>query len=257
MKRLVVVLAVVSCGKKSAREAPPPPEASIAAAPKPAPTVDAKAPMRVMRMATRGFLRITEGGKDREEPLPDSPLKSGEFPEACWVAPDGAVYAVGKQYTGVPGPDYGAVWRRAPDGTWTTAFRLKDRTFHSIAGVSANEIVVGTLGGYVGFDGKAWTVHDLPDSMINVWTDGKKLYGQDFDDTKTYAIARGDAKAIAHAKHDAHDDRYKCARGTARYRVFDKSTEVGEEDLSPEEEAEIRGEMKDIQDHPERIRPAE
>lgn len=259
MIRCVALLSAVmlasACGKseKAGREAAgerPDPVREAAQEPPPK-----REPMRVTRMASNGFLRITEKGVDREEALPESPLKHGEFPEACWVAPDGTVYAVGKQYTGVPGPDFGVVWRRAPDGAWSTAFRLKDRTFHSITGRSANEIVVGTLKGFVAFDGTTWTVHDVPVPMLNVWSDGKVLLAQDFDDTKTFKLAGGKATEIAHRPHDAYEDRYACARGKTKYRVFEKSTEIGEEDLSPEEEAEIRGELDEIEAHPERIRP--
>src|SRR5262245_20275458 len=99
-----------------------------AAADSPAPAPAPREPMRVMRMMCRGFLRIRENGVDREEPLPASPLGHGEFPTACWATSDGTVYAVGKLYSGKPGPDDGVVWKRTPTGQWSIAFQLKDRT---------------------------------------------------------------------------------------------------------------------------------
>lgn len=257
--RLLMFFAIVGCGTSDEARLVPTeskPETSRVV-PDPAAAKAQRKPMRVMRMSSHGFLRITENGVNREEALPESPLKHGEFPEGCWAAPDGAVYAVGKQYTGVPGPDFGVVWRRAPDGAWSTAFRLKDRTFHSITGRRADEIVVGALGGFVAFDGKTWTVRDLPEdsSVWNVWSDGTSLFVEDFAGTKTLAITGGTAKPIAHQPRDAHEDRYACARGETKYRVFEKSEERGEAELSPDEDAEIRDEIKAIEEHPERIRP--
>jgi hypothetical protein len=214
--------------------------------------------MRVMSMQTRGFLRITTEAGERVEALPESPLGAGEFPEACWAAPDGTVYAVGKQYTGKPGPDPGVVWRRASDGTWSMPFRLPDRSFHSITGRGPNDIVVGAIGGYVVFDGKTWTVHDLPEEIVwDVWSEGGIVVIRNFYANQTYELTDGTAKPTTdnRAKHDSYDDRYACAHGTARYRVFDRSTEAGERDLSPEEEAEIRGEMKQLENAKVRVPP--
>jgi hypothetical protein len=65
-------------------------------------------------VSSAGFLRITKGDKSIVEGLPPSPRGAGEFPMGCWAAPDGSVYVVGKQYTGVPGPDDGAVYTSDP-----------------------------------------------------------------------------------------------------------------------------------------------
>lgn len=246
MLRTLTLIALVSCSKGSD---PPAPTKTVPAASTPA----KKKPMRAMRMHSTGFLEIKNGDDRREEQLPESPLKHGEYPEGCWVAPDGTLYAVGKQYTGVPGPDFGVVWKRTPKGEWSTAFRLKDLTFHSIAGRAATDIVVGGLRTYVTFDGTAWTPHDFGTSVNYVWTDGKRLLAQDQDDTELFELGKSAPKRVTLVKHDSFADKYGCAHDGFAYRVFEKDKEIGEADLSPEEEAEINGELKEIQEHPERI----
>ena len=247
MLRAIALIALVGCSKGG-----DPPAPTKTAAPAPAPAK--KKPMRVMRMHSTGFLEISNGADRREEQLPESPLEHGEYPEGCWVAPDGTLYAVGKQYTGVPGPDFGVVWKRTPKGEWSTAFRLKDLTFHSITGRAANDIVVGGLQTYVTFDGSAWTPHDFGKSVNYVWTDGKRFLLQDQDDTELFELGKSAPKRVTLIKHDSFADEYRCAHGDIAYRVFEKDKEIGEADLSPEEEAEINGELKEIQEHPERIR---
>jgi hypothetical protein len=87
-----------------------------------------------------------------------------------------------------------------------------------------------------------------------VWTDGKRLLMQDMDNTELFELGARTPKRVALAKHDSFADEYRCAKGDIAYRVFEKDKEIGETDLSPEEEAEINRELKEIEDHPERIR---
>jgi hypothetical protein len=252
MLRTVALIALLGCSKGGEG---PPATTTEAPPPKAAPAPAKRKPMRVTRMSVTGFLRITENGVSREEQLPKSPLRHGEFPEGCWVTPDNTLYAVGKQYTGVDGPDVGVVYKRTPAGEWSTAFRLEGREFHSITGRSAKDIVVGLGNGYVTFDGTAWTLHDLKEGQLHAWSDGKRLLLQDFDGTKLWEVTSSGVKPVAMVEHDAYDERYVCARGGTSYKLFDKSVEIGEDDLSPAEEAEINAELKEIQEHPERIRP--
>src|SRR5882724_1355812 len=99
-----LVLALVACSKHDdytslGKPDDPPPSPPKAVAP-PQPSAGDE----VTEMDVRGFLRIEDTHGKREEALPESPLHHGEFPEGCYAAADGTVYAVGKQYTGVDGP---------------------------------------------------------------------------------------------------------------------------------------------------------
>lgn len=215
-----------------------------------APPVAAPAPrvtgMQVMAMRTHGFLAVSGPDGAREEPLPGSPLGAGEFPSAVWVAPDHTVFAVGKQYTGQPGPDDGAVWRRAPDGTWSTPYRLRGRVFGSVAGLASDDVIVGAIGGVVWFDGERWRDTTLPYPMMwKVWRDGDELVAQAFDASVAFTMTRGVATARTPAR-EPDDDRYTRVVDGTRYQVFDRSEEVGERTLSPAEELEIRGELEQV-----------
>lgn len=203
--------------------------------------------MVVMQMRTHGFLRITDANGTREEPLPDSPLAAGEFPMGLWVAPDHTVFAVGKQYTGQPGPDDGVVWRREPGGRWSTAYRQRGRVFGAIAGRSSHEVVVGGIGGIACFDGAAWRETRLPYPMMwKVWREDDEIVAQAWDGSAAFTIRGGVATACA-PREVAEFDRYTCAIEGTQYHVFDRSEEVGERALSASEEREIRGELAEVQ----------
>lgn len=214
--------------------------------------------MEVTEMDTRGFLRITDDGGVREEPLPDSPLGQGEFPMAVWVAPDHTVYVVGKEYTGGSLPDNGVAWRRAPDGAWSTVFRVPGRVFGWVTGRSADEVVIGGIGGIFCFDGVAWREVQLPYPMMwKAWLDfgddeegdedeDGEIVAQAFDDSVAVVVERGETKPCP-PRPEPDFDRCSAAVDGVRYRVHDRSVEVGKRTLSPAEEAEIRGEMVQVQ----------
>lgn len=202
--------------------------------------------MRVMQMRTHGFLAIEGPDGRREEALPGSPLGAGEFPMGLWVAPDHTVFAVGKQYTGQPGPDDGVVWRRDPDGTWTTAHRLRGRVFGAVAGTGTDDVVVGTMGGIVWFDGSRWRETTLPYAMMwKVWLADGEVVAQAFDGSVAFTVTRGVATARVPAREPDGDRYTRLVDGTT-YRVFDRSEEVGERTLEPAEEREIRGELQEL-----------
>jgi hypothetical protein len=216
----------------------------VSAAP---PTSPAHKPMRVMRMRTSGFLRMTNpAGVKHEEPLPRSPYGSGEFPTACWSPGDGSVYAVGKLYSGKPGPDHGFVYHRAANGTWSVAHVIEQRTFHSIVGRSDRELYVGAMGGVVYFDGARWTFIEMPYPMVvKVFADAGDIIAQAFDGSITYQLDAG--RPTPTMRREAPDSSpYSHASGGMTYRVFDRSEEVGEEDLSAAEEAELRGQLDEL-----------
>ena len=209
-----------------------------------------EAPVRgmvVMEMRTHGFLRISDADGTREEPLPDSPLAAGEFPMGLWVAPDHTVFAVGKQYTGQPGPDDGAVWRREPDGRWSTTHRTRGRVFGAIAGRSSDDVVVGGIGGIACFDGQAWRETKLPYPMMwKVWREADEIVAQAWDGSAAFTVRGGVVTGCA-PRGVPEFDRYTCTVEGTQYFVFDRSEEVGERSLSASEEREIRGEMAEVQ----------
>ncbi len=218
---------------------PKPPAAEL-----PPPPAPPRTPMRVTRMDCRGFLRIGQS----EEPLPASPLGHGEFPTSIWVSPQGEVFAVGKLYTGQPGPDEGVVWKRSAEGAWSFAHRLPHRSFHSIAGAPDGRIAVGTLGGVVLFDGQRWTTIDLPYPMVvRVWCEDDELRAQAFDGSLSYRIVDGRAEPLSLPKLPTDRDPYGFVRDGVEYRVFERSTEIDEVELSLEEETEIRAELRQVQ----------
>jgi hypothetical protein len=205
-------------------------------------------PMMVEQMATRGFFARTDASGEQEEALPESPLGHGEFPMGVWVAPDHTVFAVGKLYTGRPGPDEGVVWRRAPEGTWSFALRLPTRVIGDVAGRSGTEVVAGTMGGIVCFDGQSWHEHALPYAMMwKVWSDGDELVAQAFDGSVAYTVERG-IPAMTTPRTEPRRDRYVFVRDGVTYRIFDRSRPIGQRALDPREEAEIRRELAMVEE---------
>jgi hypothetical protein len=189
---LVAIVGVLVAGVGKPAPAPPAP------APTPARDARAQAPMVVTEMATRGFFAIEDASGRREEPLPDSPLGSGEFPMGLWVAPDHTVFVVGKLYTGRPGPDDGAVWRRSREGAWSLALRLPGRVIGHVCGRTQDEVVVGLMGGIATWDGTTWSEHALPYAMMwKVWSSidassrEGELVAQAFDGSVAYVVSGG------------------------------------------------------------------
>jgi hypothetical protein len=246
---LVAIVGVLVAGVATPAAPPPPP--TPATPPERAPR-GAK-PMVVTEMATRGFFAVEDASGRREEPLPDSPLGSGEFPMGLWVAPDHTVFVVGKLYTGKPGPDDGAVWRRGRDGTWSLSLRLPGRVIGHVSGRSESEVVVGLMGGIATWDGAGWTEHALPYAMMwKVWLepvavgpDGE-LVAQAFDGSAAYVVGRG-VTTMTTPRTEPRTDRYAFVRDGITYRIFDRSTPLGERALAPHEEAQIKRELAQVQ----------
>lgn len=212
---------------------------------------DAKAapsPMVVTEMDTRGFLSIEDASGKREEPLPASPLGHGEFPMAVWVSPEHTVYAVGKLYTGRPGPDEGVVWRRTREGAWSIAHRAPPPgAIGDVTGRSDDEVVGGKMGGIVCFDGQSWSEQSLPYAMMwKVWSEGGEIVAQAFDGSVAFTVSRG-LTSMTHTRAEPRRDRYSFVRDGITYRVFDRSTPRGQRVLDPREEAEIRRELAQVE----------
>jgi hypothetical protein len=244
---LVAIVGVLVAGVGKPAPAPPAP------APTPARDARAQAPMVVTEMATRGFFAIEDASGRREEPLPDSPLGSGEFPMGLWVAPDHTVFVVGKLYTGRPGPDDGAVWRRSREGAWSLALRLPGRVIGHVCGRTQDEVVVGLMGGIATWDGTTWSEHALPYAMMwKVWSSidassrEGELVAQAFDGSVAYVVSGG-IPTMTSRRDEPRTDRYSFVRDGITYRVFDRSTPLGERALPPHEEAQIRRELAQVQ----------
>ena len=56
--------------------------------------------------------------------------------------------------------------------------------------------------------------------FVAVWSDGKHLHGEDFDETVTFAIEHGEARVVPAVAHEWRDDKYKCARAGTSYTAF-------------------------------------
>lgn len=203
-------------------------------------------PMRVMVMHATGFVRITHESGERVEQLPASPLGHGEFPRAIAGSADGRLYVAGKLYTGKPGPDDGVIYARATDGTWRIAFALEGRTFQSIVVTADGGVYAGTKGGYAHFDGERWQVCSLPtDVYCDVIADEGRVFASPYQAPRWFELEGATATPCEPRAVPKHDALVHRAEGIT-YRVFDRSTEVGERTLSADESAEIRGELVQV-----------
>jgi len=77
---------------------------------------------------------------------------------------------------------------------------------------------------------------------------------QDQGATELFQLGAGAPKRVALVAHDTFEGKYRCTHGDVAYQLFTKDKEIGETDLSPEEEAEINAELKQIDEHAERAR---
>jgi len=246
---LLAILGVIGSAMTTPAEAPAPePLAPERLPPARTGSPAAKtAPMVVTEMRSRGYFSIEDASGKREEPLPESPLGHGEFPMGLWVSPAHTVHVVGKLYTGRPGPDDGVVWKRTRDGTWSIALRLPSSVIGHVTGRSDDEVVGGRMGGIVCFDGQTWHEQALPYSMMwKVWSEGPDLVAQAFDGSATYTVSMGLTSMTA-PRTEPRVDRYSFERDGIVYRIFDRSTPVGERTLDPREEAEIKRELAQVQ----------
>ncbi len=203
--------------------------------------------VRAMRMHTQGFLRISQGTSTIEEPLPGSTRNAGEMPLGVWVDDEKTAYVVGKQYTGKPGPDDGAVWRRKANGGWSTMYVRPSETLHSIAGTAPDDIYCGTLGGVLHYNGTTWSFIGLPyPMMVDVFTDRGRVYARAFDDSVFAELRRGDIAAVE-PHYDPRPDPYGFEAHGMSYRVFDRSTEIGEAELSTDESEQMLAELRQVE----------
>jgi hypothetical protein len=231
-----LVLVVMAVNKNAKVAAPPIQRGGLQAPPPPPP------PMRVMRMFTTGLVRVIENGFEHEEALPASPLGHGDYPTAIGAAPSGDIYLVGKLYTGRPGPDDGVVYRRR-GAAWEIVHTMSGKTFHSVC-ADATRLYVGGVGGYTVFEGGRWTFNPMPfDSVVNVWLEDGKLLAAKWDGKAAWDLSSGTAVEIAPRKAPDQD---QCIVGGTRFIRSQRSQELGETTLSPEESQQMRDELAQV-----------
>jgi len=131
--------------------------------------------------------------------------------------------------------------------------RLPGRGVGNVSGRSENEVVVGLMGGIATWDGVSWTEHALPSAMMwKVWreleADGREgeLVAQAFDGSVAYSVAGG-LPTLTTPRTEPRSDRYSFVRDGVTYRIFDRSTPLGDRALSPHEEAQIKRELAQVQ----------
>lgn len=207
----------------------------------------AREPMRMMRMLSTGFLRMEGPDGTHDEQLPASPHGHGEYPQGLWVSSEGIVYIVAKQYTGRPGPDDGVLFRRKPDGTWDTFYREESRFFCTVVGTNDGQLYVGSMRGYFYFNGNAWKFVPIDfNDRIEVFSRDGRIYGASNHRELTW-ILEGDVPTPSEVRLDrSFDERIQTENGVT-YSAFHRNKPLGEVELDPAEEAEIRGELAQIQ----------
>lgn len=230
---------VVLIRRNTERHLPPPKEPEI--------EPPADEPMRVVRMMSTGFLRIEGPDGVREEQLPMSPHDHGEYPQGIWGNGEGTIYIVAKQYTGRPGPDDGVLFRRKPDGTWDTFYREEGRFFCTVAGTSDGQLYVGSMKGVFYFDRNAWKFIPVDSNdRVEVHIYDGQIYGTS-NHRESAWLFDGDVATPSDVQPDeSWDERIHTENGV-KYVAFHRSEMLDEVELDPTEEAEIRGELAQIE----------
>ena len=96
-------------------------------------------------------------GKLVTTPFPAAIHKHGESIGGAWVAPDGSLFAAGFMFTGVPGPDTGAVYQRDAKGTFRIGYTKTAKELGSVFGRSVNDVYAGGKDVLVHWDGQGWS----------------------------------------------------------------------------------------------------
>lgn len=96
-------------------------------------------------------------GKVTLAPFPPAIHKHGESIGGAWVAPDGSLFAAGFMFTGVPGPDTGAIYQRDAKGAFRIGYTKTAKELGNVFGRSANDVYAGGKDVLVHWDGRAWS----------------------------------------------------------------------------------------------------
>jgi hypothetical protein len=203
--------------------------------------------MTVTRMLVSGHVKVVGPAGERIDDLPRSPFGEGEMPEAIWGVPGGPIFIVGKLYSGGDGADHGAIYRKDPGGTWQLVHIEEDATLHRVCGNGPDEVYAGAIGGVVYYDGHTFEFITTDYQMMNkCWRDGDELVLQAFDGSETHRLER-DVLVPIEEREEPNEDRdtWIDADGT-RYTVFDRMIEVGQDTLGADEAAQIRDELRQV-----------
>jgi hypothetical protein len=113
------------------------------------------------------------------DPMPPSPHGHGEALRAVWAADDGTAFAVGFMFTGTPARDTGAVYRRAPGGSWQVVHSTKENELGRVFGRSADDVWAAGMRVLAHWDGKTWSEVPVPnlEGLISaVWGNAEGLW---------------------------------------------------------------------------------
>jgi hypothetical protein len=192
----LLAVALVACGRSTSRAAPPAaePTPTPAASELPAHVEDDPLPAlkaaeaRLQRGDTRGFYRpvgfelvtLARDGRITTEPLPQAIHKHGEKIAAAWAAVDGTLFFAGFMYTGVPGPDTGAIYQKDASGPLRVVLTRPGKELSAIWGRSAKDVFAAGKDVLVHWDGVAWKdvpVNGVDGELAGVWgSDGGDLF---------------------------------------------------------------------------------
>jgi hypothetical protein len=111
--------------------------------------------------------------------LPPAIHNHDEALRGAYVAPDGTEFLVGYNYTGVPGPDTGVVYRKDKGGEWKIVYSKRENELGHLFGRSANDVWAAGVKTLAHWDGTAWkeeTITGLDGNVAGVWGNDKELY---------------------------------------------------------------------------------
>ncbi len=111
--------------------------------------------------------------------LPPALHGHDEAIRGAYVAPDGAEFLVGYNYTGVPGPDTGVVYRKDPGGAFKIVYSRRENELGHVWGRSSKDVWVAGVKTLAHWDGAAWKeemVTGMDGTLSGIWGNDKELY---------------------------------------------------------------------------------
>ena len=116
------------------------------------------------------------------DPVPPGVHGHGEALRGIWTAADGTTFAVGFMFTGAPGHDTGAVYRRAAGaagGAFQLVYNAPGNELGRVWGRSANDVYAAGNKVLAHFDGRAWAEDPVPrleGNISGVWGNATDLW---------------------------------------------------------------------------------